>query len=182
MFFKLLAGRHKQGGKEYGKGDIVETDVNLVALFGNMFVAVGEEKATSAPVEKPSIPLPKEVLKGKKAAAVKKETAPAASPQKPSIPLAKEEEEEEVVATEQTSEQIEAALVKKYGRNVTGNYQKAIEIGLQVYVAGNGNNKTYSVLDIGTQEVVNKKKLSTKAETADFLDVFAETTADTEEV
>lgn len=32
--FKVLAGRHVQDGKTYSKGDIVETNVDLVATFG----------------------------------------------------------------------------------------------------------------------------------------------------
>jgi hypothetical protein len=37
MFFKLLAGRHKENGKTYSKGDVVESAFNLVELFPNTF-------------------------------------------------------------------------------------------------------------------------------------------------
>jgi len=65
MFFKILGGRHSEAGKDYAKGDIVESNLNLIELFPNKFVRVekqGSKSKTKAPA-KPKNPFGKDVTK-----------------------------------------------------------------------------------------------------------------------
>jgi len=47
--YKVVAGRHKEKDVVYKKGDVIETDTDLVRLFGEKFELVGE---TPAPKKK----------------------------------------------------------------------------------------------------------------------------------
>ena len=47
--FKVAEGNHVQGGKVYTKGDVVESDLDLIKLFPQKFLLVQEQKAPAAP-------------------------------------------------------------------------------------------------------------------------------------
>lgn len=47
MKYKVLEGAHRQNGKTYSKGEVVDTTKDLVAMFPNKFTAVGESDAPS---------------------------------------------------------------------------------------------------------------------------------------
>jgi len=56
MFFELIGGSHEQDNKKFMKGDIIETDVNLVSLFRGKFKKVSKEGGIPAPERVPNIP------------------------------------------------------------------------------------------------------------------------------
>lgn len=58
MKFKVIIGTHVEGNKTYNKGDVVESDHNLVDLFKEKFVKVeaAEEAPKKDPVLATSVP------------------------------------------------------------------------------------------------------------------------------
>lgn len=56
MQFRLIGGGHVEDGKSYEKGDIVESDKNLVSLFRGKFEKVYSEDEKLKMQETPKIP------------------------------------------------------------------------------------------------------------------------------
>lgn len=63
MLYKLIGGRHVQDGKEYTRGDTIETSVNLTSMFRGKFTRVIVEKATGVMAEVAAIDPPAIVTK-----------------------------------------------------------------------------------------------------------------------
>jgi hypothetical protein len=73
--FEVLQGKHRQDEKLYTKGQIVESNYDLVKKFRNKFRAVGAPEVQKTPGSQAS-----ESGEGKKAPSAKKPTAPKKAP------------------------------------------------------------------------------------------------------
>ncbi len=154
MLFRLKGGSHAQDGKVYKKGDVIETDRNLCAMFRNKFERVYEQelKDTGTELKKPNIPPPVQSPPAGKgdgeAAKLTPEPLPEVSPD---------------------ADESEKDVKSEHGDNVTAAFPAAEKIGLSVFEKSNW----YVVVDNDDSSVLNGKKLRKDA-VAGFLKQYQE--------
>ena len=145
MLYRLRAGSHKQGGKRYKKGDIVDTTFDLCSMFRNKFEVVHEDLNDTGTEE--------ETKRGKK----------------PNIPppvdKGKDKAEDKVVDKGTKSK----SLSTLYGEEVTSGFPTAEKVKVRVFE----KLRWYMIIDCDDDEVLNEKKLR-KKEIEPFLEQYLE--------
>jgi len=164
MFFKLIGGRHRQRSVVYSKGDIIESDTDLVKAFKNKFVRMYElERPEDSVVEKPGKPN----IPSNKSSEGKGEKDCPESPEPDEDEVVDEDDvDEDDVDEDDEDDELEEARLSKYGSNITSSYSDAEEFGLRVY---QNAQKWVTVVDVNEDKVLNKRKLR-PAQVEAFLD------------
>lgn len=167
MLFRLKkkCGDHAQDGKIYKSGDIVETDIDLCALFRNKFERAYEQELKDTGKEdttakKPNIPSPL----GKDDEVVEEIISD-------SLPKDEVETEEAVsdFLLEDDEPDKNAEDETEHGKDVTSEFPTAVKLRLKVFE----KSKWYVVVDVSDGSVLNVKKLREK-EVQSFIEQYLE--------
>ena len=157
MFFRLKAkcGTHSQNGNTYRPGDVVETDMDLVAKFRNKFEKIYDDvDKQDTGKTTPKIPIPPEQASKKTEADKDNKSKSASVSKKPP----KKQKKSKKSTKKKNS--------KKYGVNVTEEFPIAEENDLRVYEKAAGNGKWYSIIEMDED---NKKVLLKKTRKKDVV-------------
>lgn len=160
MKFVLLASSHNQDGKTYKKGDRIESDVDLVALFGkDKFRRAGVKYVEIEDEEE-------EELGEEEAKPVKKPAAKAADEtKKSSKKSAKKVKEEDTEEEDAEAEKVESKL----GDDVTSKYPRASSADLLILKKGK---KLFIADKDDPDTALNEDPIHTDEELNEALDGF----------
>lgn len=158
MKFKLLRGGHNEKGRNYGKGDVVESHNDLVAMFGSeKFERVSETFSSSTVQQVGEDPL-------KKSPAPLAKVAPVETPKE-------EPQEEAVIETESGSSDVPDESDME---DVTKDFPDAEALDLKVLCQSYKNRKWYFVADQDGKILSGEDKGLVKRDVMKFVEKYLE--------
>ncbi len=156
--YEVLGGTHVEGGRKvYHKGDVIESDKDLVRLFKNKFKEVDPDTPTghSAMLGRGLDP---ETSKALAKAAEKKEKEERKKAEKAAEKAKKEEADE--------SDESDGTEEVDLGQDVTSSFEDELTDGFQVF----RKNKKYTVVKKGETESLHEGVLRNKPMVESFLE------------